>query len=386
MSKKTILVICMSLVMVLTLSFGAVISSAESLNQSKQQVQQDINQKKQEIKQGKEKEKQVSQKIDSIVDDINDKQEEINVLQSKLNETQNSIDKVNAELKKLKKDIKKQEKGLNGRLRSMYMNDSTSFIDVILNSGSISELLTNVELIKRIHKSDKDILAKLEKNHKKVDKKKKELVKLQDSYKAQKAELDEQNSQLQAQKGELSKQRSKIQSSNKKKEDELDDLEAAAAEIDAKIEAARRAAESKSGGGSSGGKYDNKGGGSSASGYAWPVSGPVTSGYGYRWGGAFHGGVDIGVPTGTPVRASKAGTVIIAESHWSYGNYVAIAHSGGYSTLYAHNSRFACHVGQHVSQGTVIAYAGSTGNSTGPHCHFEVHLNGVRQNPMNYLP
>ena len=379
MSRNKTFTIILSFVLILAMTAGSFSFAEKSLND----VNQDIKQKKQELKEGKEKEKEVKKEIDAIVVDINKKQDEINVLQSKLNETQDKIDGVNEELRQLKKDIRKQEKGLNSRLRSMYMNDSTSFLDVILNSGSISELLTNVELIKRIHKSDKKVLKALEDDHKKVKKKKKELVALKSDYKEQKSVLDEENSQLEAKKGTLDEKRSQIHSENEATEEEIDDLEAEAAAIAARIEAERKRQEELA---RQQGNYDNTGGGNSASGFAWPVNGTLTSGYGYRWGGQFHGGVDIAVPTGTPVRASKGGTVIIAESHWSYGNYVAISHSGGYSTLYAHNSSFNCSVGQKVSQGDVIAFAGSTGNSTGPHCHFEVHLNGVRQNPMNYLP
>jgi murein DD-endopeptidase MepM/ murein hydrolase activator NlpD len=120
-------------------------------------------------------------------------------------------------------------------------------------------------------------------------------------------------------------------------------------------------------------------------GLIWPVSGPITSPFGMRWG-RLHPGIDIGVPIGTPIHAAKAGTVIYASWMSGYGNFVIIDHGGGFSTAYGHQSRLAVSVGERVAQGQVIGYSGDTGNSTGPHLHFETRVNGVPENPLNYLP
>jgi murein DD-endopeptidase MepM/ murein hydrolase activator NlpD len=117
---------------------------------------------------------------------------------------------------------------------------------------------------------------------------------------------------------------------------------------------------------------------------AWPVSGPVTSGFGMRWG-RLHEGIDIAVPSGSPVGASAAGTVIYAAWLGGYGNLVVVDHGGGLATAYAHNSSYAVGVGQTVETGTVIAYSGNTGNSSGPHVHFEVRVNGTAVDPLGYL-
>ena len=123
----------------------------------------------------------------------------------------------------------------------------------------------------------------------------------------------------------------------------------------------------------------------SGAGLIWPVRGPVTSGYGSRWG-RMHEGIDIGAGTGTPIRAAKAGTVVFAGVMNGYGNVIIIDHGGGFSTLYAHQSRLGASRGQDVSQGEVVGYVGSTGHSTGPHLHFETRVDGSPRNPMNYLP
>jgi murein DD-endopeptidase MepM/ murein hydrolase activator NlpD len=127
---------------------------------------------------------------------------------------------------------------------------------------------------------------------------------------------------------------------------------------------------------------------------SWPCQGTITSEYGWRIRPNYgtkqlHGGIDIAVPTGTPIHAAEDGTVSFAGWKGSYGNAVIIDHGGSLgssvSTLYGHNSSLAVKAGAKVKRGDTIAYAGSTGNSTGPHCHFEVRINGVAKNPRSYL-
>jgi murein DD-endopeptidase MepM/ murein hydrolase activator NlpD len=121
-------------------------------------------------------------------------------------------------------------------------------------------------------------------------------------------------------------------------------------------------------------------------GFAWPtVSHRINSPYGPRWGG-FHTGIDIWCPEGNPDFASKGGTVIAAEWGGGYGNMTIIDHGGGYSSLYAHQSRMYVHQGQTVRRGEQIGACGSTGNATGAHLHFEIRINGQHVNPAPYLP
>jgi len=122
----------------------------------------------------------------------------------------------------------------------------------------------------------------------------------------------------------------------------------------------------------------------SASGLIWPVNGPVTSPFGYRWG-RLHAGIDIGVPYGTPIHAAAAGTVVLAGWVGGYGNYTCIDHGGGLATCYAHQSAFAVSTGAQVAQGQVIGDVGCTGHCFGPHLHFEVRINGTPVDPLGYL-
>ena len=118
--------------------------------------------------------------------------------------------------------------------------------------------------------------------------------------------------------------------------------------------------------------------------FIWPVAGPITSPFGMRWG-TLHPGIDIGVPSGTPVHAAAAGKVVWCGWMSGYGNLVMIDHGGGYATAYGHNTRVAVSCGQDVQQGGVIAYSGCTGFCTGPHVHFEVRVNGTPVDPLQYL-
>ncbi len=122
----------------------------------------------------------------------------------------------------------------------------------------------------------------------------------------------------------------------------------------------------------------------SAAGLIWPVQGVITSPFGMRWG-RMHEGIDIGAPEGTPIYAAAAGAVIYAGWESGYGNLTVIDHGNGLATAYGHQSRLAVSSGETVSRGQLIGNVGSTGHSTGPHLHFEVRVNGVPANPLDYL-
>jgi murein DD-endopeptidase MepM/ murein hydrolase activator NlpD len=116
----------------------------------------------------------------------------------------------------------------------------------------------------------------------------------------------------------------------------------------------------------------------------WPVSAPITSPFGWRWG-RMHEGIDLGAAYGAPIAAAGAGTVIYAGWLGGYGNLTVIDHGGGLATAYGHQSQIAVTVGQQVARGQTIGYVGSTGHSTGPHLHFEVRVNGQAVDPLGYL-
>ena len=161
---------------------------------------------------------------------------------------------------------------------------------------------------------------------------------------------------------------SKLTSAEQAEAGEIDALQAASNDIAARIRAAQAGQTSSP----------------SAAGLIWPVSGPITSPFGWRWG-RMHQGIDIGVPMGTPIRAAAAGTIIYCGWESGYGNLTVIDHGGNLATAYGHQSSIAVACGQQVAQGQVIGYVGCTGHCTGPHLHFEVRIGGAPVDPMGYL-
>ncbi|MEX2658395.1 MAG: peptidoglycan DD-metalloendopeptidase family protein [Acidimicrobiales bacterium] len=164
---------------------------------------------------------------------------------------------------------------------------------------------------------------------------------------------------------------------------EIDQLSSTEAQLSALIERRIREAaerEARSAASATGGSA----GGVTSGGCVWPARGPVTSEYGNRWG-RLHAGIDIGARVGAQIWAAKAGTVVVSGSQGGYGNTIVIDHGGGMTTLYAHQSRLVAGQGQRVSQGQLIGYVGNTGNSTGPHLHFETRYGGTPKNPRGCL-
>ena len=263
---------------------------------------------------------------------------------------------------------------LEERLRAMYINGTGGYLEVILNAENLIDALTRMDLIQLIVKSDVELL-------KTINEQKTEVEELKVAQEIRRHELTAVINDLNAKQDEVliaSRSKENYMSSLQNNIEEIQRQEAAMEEQSKQIEkdilAAQRAGEYV------GGEL------------AWPVPGHyrITSPYGGRihpitgvW--STHGGTDIAAPNGTSIVASNDGVVIYAGYHYSYGNYIIVDHNGGIATLYAHCSKLLASNGQAVSKGETIALIGSTGESTGNHIHFEVRVNGVRKNPMEYL-
>ncbi|MCI5885834.1 MAG: peptidoglycan DD-metalloendopeptidase family protein [Clostridiales bacterium] len=363
--RHTAVILCFVMLFACTFSYAAYAASLS-------EIQGNISDKKEQLEEGREKEQSLENDISSLEKKINGMQDEIDGLQSEINETEFKIREAEIELSELQEDISSQNDGLNARLRTMYENDNTSIIEVLLSSGSISEFLTNVELLKKIHQSDKKILSELKEQHEALEEKKAVLDELEASLQSKQSQLKTQQSSLESEKSSLNSRKQQVAASNSNLEEELADLQSAAAAITEQIK-----------------NYGNDGSSYGGGVMMWPCSGPVTCEYGYRYcpfhGYELHSGIDIAVPTGTSIKAAASGTVVQAYYNASYGNMILINNGGGIYTLYAHNSSLLVSAGTRVTKGQVIAKSGNTGNSTGPHCHFEVRKNGQPVNPRSYL-
>lgn len=296
--------------------------------------------------------------------------------QLEIDAKQQEIDELTARIEEQRKSISERKEGLGNRLRSMYKNGTVGFVDVLLSSNSFSELLSNLSMVQKIFKCDQETLESLEIQYEKLKEDMELLAKAKEELETAKAQLEADLQSAAIAEAQLAESLAYVEA-------KLEELAAEREELEAIIAEEQRQAAAAG--------YVYTGGSGS---YIWPVSGPITYGFGYRsdaaiaavGGSSYHEGIDIGVPTGTPVVASASGTVSYATG-WSggYGYAVFINHPDGSTTVYGHNSQLAVSGGQWVEQGQVIAYAGSTGWSTGPHVHFEIRIGGVKVDPIGYL-
>lgn len=287
------------------------------------------------------------------------------------------------------------------RIRSMEENGTVSYWAILFKSRNFSDLLDNINMISEIAISDQLMMKKLEQIAEEIaaarvelEEEKAMLVATQEELAATEQTLTEQRAESDALIQELLSDKAAMDESEAYYAELEDDLVAQIAKQEQEYDdalaaekAAAAAAANNSGGGSSGGG----GGGGGAGGWRNPVSGIyVTSAYGYRWHPTqgyynFHSGVDLAAGYGQAIYAAKGGTVTTATYSNVYGYYVVINHGDGYSTLYGHMTNYIVGVGQSVSAGQTIGYAGSTGWSTGPHLHYTVYYNGNTVNPMNFI-
>ena len=356
-----------AILLMLTFAVETSLASAATLSQ----IRNNIKNKQQELNESRAKEKSLGDQVNSLEQQINSKQSDIDELEASISEAQAKLETLEEELAAAEEKVNTQNENLNARLRNMYKNGSVGFIDVLMDSGSFSEFLNNLSLVEKVYTSDQDVLEELQKAYDEIDAKKKEIETLQAELSESKATMEEQKSSLEADKASVEKKKSEIAADSAETQRELDKLEADAQALTSSIR--------NSGSSSSSSKYN---GGI----MAWPVPSchTVSSGYGGRIHPTtgkykFHGGLDIPGSYGSAIVAANSGKVIWAGNRGdSYGNYVIIDHGGGVSTLYGHSSKVLVRTGQSVSRGQRIANVGSTGRSTGPHCHFEVRINGFR--------
>lgn len=304
--------------------------------------------------------------------------------------------------KKLKKDYKNQEKLLKERLVASYEAGETSYLDFLLSSESLTDLISNYYLVEEIASYDAELLDKIEKEKKEIEQAKQTLENSKKELATQKASKQSVSLQLKTSKSEKDKYVSQLSEEEKQLQSRIDQLKKDNQSIDAKIRAKqaeieaalKRQQEQNRNNSNSGSNNSSSNSGTSSSGFIKPVNSYVTTGM-YYSSGAYHGAVDFGAAgvNGMPVYAAADGIVhTTAALTTSYGNYVIIAHYNGLYTLYAHGQAGSICVseGQAVKKGQQIMRVGSTGNSTGPHLHFEVRKSpgtySCRVNPLSYLP
>lgn len=333
-------------------------------------------------------------KIDALESQKSALQAEIDAIEENIEKTEDEIEKTQVEIDKKQAEFDESYNLYCQRLRAMYVSGSVSNLEILLSSADMSAILTRSQMIKSVSEQDSAQLDDLMKKMEEIESKKQELEIKRNELNDDKSQLEENKqslqssideidaskSQLDAQAAEANALMKKLASQSSEYMEMIETNQDKIAEVEAEI---RRATSSGSSG--SGSISGSTGSGSGVLSYPTD-SRTVSAGYPNYSSGRYHGGIDFPVSTGSNVYAAASGTVILVQYlTYSYGYYVVIDHGDGLSTLYAHNSQLLVSVGQSVSRGQVIAKSGSTGNSTGPHCHFEVRVNGTRVNPWNYL-
>ena len=347
----------------------------------------DLEEQLQDLQEKAAQQQEITNEAQARVENLSEKlrvlQEEVDAATSEYNDVKGRLDKVQSDiydntelLNKTEKELKAKNKKLAKRVRDIYINGQISYVDVLFGAKDFSDFLTRMDILKRIIKHDYDLIMKVKADREIVMNTKAKLEKdkadvellVADAEIKQKNMLDKkQAQQVLLDKAEYDRDVSK---------QAYEEIMAASQEITRMIQRSQMV----------GGSY--VAGGSGA--MIWPLNGPITSEFGWRTHPIFgtqryHSGLDIGGDYGLPIVAAASGTVIHAGWISGYGYTVIIDHGGGITTLYGHNESLLVGEGESVSQGQTIALCGSTGNSTGPHCHFEVRENGEPVSPYSYL-
>ena len=411
---KRILCAVLSIAFIVCSVFGSssafAAESKADLDSKKEKIESQIDKAQEEVDKLSKEKNDSQEKLTALDKKVQLLQDKINVLKEDRDNLQESIDTISANIKSLEDDIDKTQKEIDKkqaqfdttfdqycqRLRAMYISGNVTNLEVLLTCKDVSSLLTRSEMIKSVSEQDSATLDSLMKQMEEIEREKADLEKQRNELKESKAKLETDKKALEANISSINSSKKeldaevaktnalikKLSSQSAEYQETISESEEELAKVEAQIRAAYAGASTTTGstGGSSGsGSHKGK--------LGYPTSyRSISAGYPNYSSGRYHGGVDFPCPTGTAVKAAASGRVICAKNlNYSYGHYLIIDHGNGLSTLYAHNSRLLVGLGDHVSKGQTIAKSGSTGNSTGPHCHFEVRVNGTRVNPMNYL-
>jgi murein DD-endopeptidase MepM/ murein hydrolase activator NlpD len=283
----------------------------------------------------------------------------------------------------LRRQYAEAQTRLNDRLVSIYESDNPDTLAVVLSSSSFTDLLDQLDYLSQIAAQDSRIAREVQAARDEMHRTRERTKKVRHGVAVETQAIAARTAEERAVRDRLVSSQQSLASARADKNRRLAGVRENKAEYVKEVDGllAQSAALGATIRAQSTGPTDAT---PSSSGLIWPVSGPVTSPFGMRWG-RMHEGIDIGAASGTPIHAAAGGTVIYAGWLGGYGNLVVIDHHNTLATAYAHQSAIATGVGASVAQGQVIGYVGSTGHSFGPHLHFEVRVNGTPVDPLAYL-
>jgi murein DD-endopeptidase MepM/ murein hydrolase activator NlpD len=318
-------------------------------------------------------------------------QVELNAKQAELDSIKNRLQIAQDHLVRLRERLAEGQRVLAARLVALYKDDQPDMVTVVLEAQGFADLLDRADFVSRISTQDHRIITRVRDLKGQVTKQVAQLGGLERQARDATIAILAKRNEIASAKGMVVSRQSDLAAARDRRAAVLAQVRATRGDLEghlhalegkqAQIQARLRASQAGVAIGPAG--PIRRGSGN----FIWPVNGPIVSPFGMRWG-RLHAGVDIAVPTGTPIRAAASGSVAFTQpeaSSGGYGNYTCIQHGGGISTCYAHQSSFGVSGGQQVSQGQVIGTVGCTGHCFGPHLHFEVRVNGVPVDPLGYL-
>lgn len=383
-------------------------------------TEESIKEKEAQIEQAKQEQSDVQSSISdlqSMKDSLESKkanlQEYVTQLDAQLTEIQNNIDSLNEQITQKEADIEEtaqeleeaeqtqeeQYESMKARCQFIYEKGDRYELEALLKSASFSDMLNKFIYIQELSKYDDRLLNEYREQTELVRTTKEALEEEEKTLSAQKSAVEEEQANAEAlmaeKKEQLAATESEIAESAASIEEyqaQLDEQTSTIASLEQSVAADKKTLEEQKAAEEAARQQAQQGTVYSGGVFTWPCPSYsyISSEYGYRvhpiYGRTiFHSGLDMAASYGAPILAAASGTVVAASYDYSMGNYVMISHGGGLYTIYMHASALYVSAGQSVSAGQQIAAVGSTGNSTGPHLHFSVRLNGSYVNPWSYL-
>ena len=383
--KKRILISILLILIILSTNIAVTLAATKSELQNKQNnINQQIKDTENEISAVKEEMSDTMKQIQDLNTQISGYQSEIDDLEYKISDLEKDIEESQEKLNEAEKNYNKQEEAFKNRIVAQYEAGETTYLDVLLGGGSLWDMVSNWYVVSEIADLDNQMLGQMEKNKNEIEEAKKALETNKEQIEVTKKNKEQKASALKSSQETKEQYVNELSDNEKELNDELEKLKKANDAITREL----KAMETKYGD-----KIANLGGTGTLQ---RPVRSGVITATMYYSSGRYHGALDYGVPVGTEVYAAAEGVVLAANwSNGGLGNYVCIQHSGGMRTLYGHgNGKFYVKPGDVVKKGQLIMLSGNTGNSSGPHLHFEVRVspynwsywgNDSRRDPRNYL-
>lgn len=383
--KKRILISILLILIILSTNIAVTLAATKSELQNKQNnINQQIKDTENEISAVKEEMSDTMKQIQDLNTQISGYQSEIDDLEYKISDLEKDIEESQEKLNEAEKKYNKQEEAFKNRIVAQYEAGETTYLDVLLGGGSLWDMVSNWYVVSEIADLDNQMLGQMEKNKNEIEEAKKALETNKEQIEVTKKNKEQKASALKSSQATKEQYVNELSDNEKELNAELEKLKKANDAITRELKAMEN-------------KYSDKIANLGGTGTLQrPVRSGVITATMYYSSGRYHGALDYGVPVGTEVYAAAEGVVLAANwSNGGLGNYVCIQHSGGLRTYYGHgNGTFYVKPGDVVKKGQLIMLSGNTGNSSGPHLHFEVRVspynwsywgNDSRRDPRNYL-